>query len=582
MFFKFSNMKMYEKLIISFILISFIPISILGTVTVIHFRDFALESSAREVYNNLTYIKLRITEMTNEVVNIANKLMIDQRLKELLLYKYKSPMETYLKYTQYKEIENYKTLFARAISQIRIYSENPTILENGIFYKVNDNTKNKPWYKLALRLNGFIRWEIVYQDEDIYPDYYFSLVRLLRDVYNEKFGVLVINLNKLELRSILNHQPFDTFLINDDKIIVAGNNEKYIGKKIDFDEDRIFNRHGYPIYYDGKKYQVFGIYLPLTGDNKDFYLISMVPLEFIMNEPLKMQYFALLIIMLSIFLSTILIFILSKNMSKRVAILNNAVNEISHGNLDLDIPLKGKDEIGELAENVKIMTKNIKNLNELVIKQKDMKLKLLTNQFNPHFLFNTLETIHMMAICNEQKEIADISLKLGNLLRKIVESKGEPIRLDEELNFVRDYLEIQKYRFRKIEYRINILEDIRNIYILPFLIQPIVENSIIHGLEGKADKGLINITIISENNKFIISIEDNGVGMDKDEISAILGNLHENGLTEKTGLRNTLERIKLFYGEEYGIKIESEKGKGTKVDIILPYSQLLRGEESHV
>jgi two-component system sensor histidine kinase YesM len=575
-------MKMYEKLIISFILISFIPISILGTVTVIHFRDFALESSAREVYNNLTYIKLRITEMTNEVVNIANKLMIDQRLKELLLYKYKSPMETYLKYTQYKEIENYKTLFARAISQIRIYSENPTILENGIFYKVNDNTKNKPWYKLALRLNGFIRWEIVYQDEDIYPDYYFSLVRLLRDVYNEKFGVLVINLNKLELRSILNHQPFDTFLINDDKIIVAGNNEKYIGKKIDFDEDRIFNRHGYPIYYDGKKYQVFGIYLPLTGDNKDFYLISMVPLGFIMNEPLKMQYFALLIIMLSIFLSTILIFILSKNMSKRVAILNNAVSEISHGNLDLDIPLKGKDEIGELAENVKIMTKNIKNLNELVIKQKDMKLKLLTNQFNPHFLFNTLETIHMMAICNEQKEIADISLKLGNLLRKIVESKGEPIRLDEELNFVRDYLEIQKYRFRKIEYRINILEDIRNIYILPFLIQPIVENSIIHGLEGKADKGLINITIISENNKFIISIEDNGVGMDKDEISAILGNLHENGLTEKTGLRNTLERIKLFYGEEYGIKIESEKGKGTKVDIILPYSQLLRGEESHV
>jgi len=520
--------------------------------------------------------------MTSEVENIANKLMIDQRLKEILLYKYKSPMETYLKYTQYKEIENYKTLFARAISQIRIYSENPTILENGIFYKVNDNTKNKPWYKLALRLNGFIRWEIVYQDEDIYPDYYFSLVRLLRDVYNEKFGVLVINLNKLELRSILNHQPFDTFLINDDKIIVAGNNEKYIGKKIDFDEDRIFNRHGYPIYYDGKKYQVFGIYLPLTGDNKDFYLISMVPLEFIMNEPLKMQYFALLIIMLSIFLSTILIFILSKNMSKRVAILNNAVSEISHGNLDLDIPLKGKDEIGELAENVKIMTKNIKNLNELVIKQKDMKLKLLTNQFNPHFLFNTLETIHMMAICNEQKEIADISLKLGNLLRKIVESKGEPIRLDEELNFVRYYLEIQKYRFRKIEYRINILEDIRNIYILPFLIQPIVENSIIHGLEGKADKGLINITIISENNEFIISIEDNGVGMDKDEISAILGNLHENGLTEKTGLRNTLERIKLFYGEEYGIRIESEKGKGTKVDIILPYSQLLRGEESHV
>jgi len=120
--------------------------------------------------------------MTSEVENIANKLMIDQRLKEILLYKYKSPMETYLKYTQYKEIENYKTLFARALSQIRIYSENPTILENGIFYKVNDNTKNKPWYKLTLKLNGFIRWEIFYQGENIYQDYYFSLIRLLRVV----------------------------------------------------------------------------------------------------------------------------------------------------------------------------------------------------------------------------------------------------------------------------------------------------------------------------------------------------------------------------------------------------------------
>ena len=157
MFIKFSDIKMYKKLILSFIAISIIPISILGTVTVIHFRNFALESSAKEVYNNLNSAKFQIMKVTEEVVKIADKLMIDQRLKELLLYRYKSSMETFIKYSQYREIENYKTLFANAIAYIRIYSENPTILENGIFYKVKDYIRKENWYRTAINLNGFIK-----------------------------------------------------------------------------------------------------------------------------------------------------------------------------------------------------------------------------------------------------------------------------------------------------------------------------------------------------------------------------------------------------------------------------------------
>ncbi|MGC9002374.1 MAG: hypothetical protein ACP5J9_05365 [Dictyoglomus sp.] len=111
--------------------------------------------------------------------------MIDQRLKELLLYKYTSPLEAYLRYSQYKDIENYKTLYAKAIYRIRIYSENPTILENGVFCKTKKEIEQEEWYKLAVQLNGFIIWDLIYQD-----------------VYNEKFGVLVINLNKLEMKDL--------------------------------------------------------------------------------------------------------------------------------------------------------------------------------------------------------------------------------------------------------------------------------------------------------------------------------------------------------------------------------------------
>ncbi|MFN3699685.1 MAG: sensor histidine kinase [Dictyoglomus sp.] len=296
---------------------------------------------------------------------------------------------------------------------------------------------------------------------------------------------MVINLNKLELKSILSQTTYDTFLINSDGAIVFSNNEKFIGKRIDIDWQKLLLENGYSLTYEGKKYRVFGVYLPLSGYNKDFYLISMVPLGLIMKEPIRMQYFAFTIILLAFLTSIILTVIFSKSMSKRIALLNKAVEEISHGNWDLDVSIEGKDEIGELSKNVKSMARSIKALNELVMRQKDMKFKVLTNQLNPHFLFNTLETIHMMAVCNGQREIANIVLKLGKILRKTIESKGTPIKLESEIDLVKNYLEIQKYRLGRLNYEIEILTDIEEIYVLPFLIQPIVENSIIHGLENK-------------------------------------------------------------------------------------------------
>ncbi|MCS7202032.1 MAG: sensor histidine kinase [Dictyoglomus sp.] len=582
---RFCDFRMYEKLIISYILVSLIPILILGSFAIIHFRNFASESISREIYNNLETIKLKMEEMNDEAVNIANKLMIDQRLKELLLHRYKTPLEAYLKYSGYKDIENYKTLYAKTISHIRIYSENPTILENGIFYKATKDIRQQHWYKLAHRLNGFIRWELIYEYKDLYPQYYLSLVRLLRDVYNEKFGVLVINLNKLEINKILRHQPFDTFVVNNEKLIVASSDDHLLNTKLEIDLKKILGKNDNFIYRNGKKYKAIGIYLPLTGDNKDFYIVSMVPFDLIMGAPIRMQNFAIFIIIISFLASIFLIFIFSRSTSKRLSILTKAVREISHGSWDLDIPLEGRDEFAQLSEDIKNMAKNIKKLieevyianiqkNELLLREKEIKLKLLTNQLNPHFLFNTLETLHMMAICNGQKDIADMVLKLGNILRKNIELKGNLVKLETELNLVRDYLEIQKYRFGKINYKIETHVDPSRIYILPFLIQPIVENSIIHGLENKIDEGFIYVKVKKEEERLIISIEDNGVGMEKETLESLMSKLSKENNNEKIGLRNIWERIKLYYGEEYELKITSEKEKGTKVDIIIPYIEM--------
>lgn len=592
---KFSNLKIHEKLIISYLLLSLIPIAILGTTSIFYFKKFAMESTAKEIHNDLNSIRLKILEITNEAVNIANKLMIDQRLQELLSYKYKDPLEAYEKYTQYREIDNYKTLFNKSISRIKIYSENPTILENGVFFKVREDIKKLDWYKLANKLNGLIRWELIYESENIYPDYpykgyHFSLVRLLKNVYNEKFGVLVININNLELQNILYHPDYEIFMVNDKNIIVAGAKEDYIGKHLNIDIVKTLDTYGSTIEYNRNKYQAFGAYIPLLGDNKDFYIIVLAPYNFIMSTPNRLQIFSLSIILLSILISSILIFIFSKNMSRRFLILTKAVNEISHGNWDLEISMEGRDEIAELSRNVNEMAKNIKRLieevyianmqkNELLLRQKEMKLKLLSNQLNPHFLFNTLETIHMMAICQNQREIADIVLKLGNLLRRSIEFSEEVISLEEELKLVEDYLQIQKYRFGRLDYKIETYVDSKRVYILPFLIQPIVENSIIHGLEGKIeDNGFVKIVVKKEEENLVISIQDNGVGMKREDLEQLIKDINSESKKEIKVLKNIKERIRIYYGEIYGLHIESEKGKGTRVDIILPYQKVIKEE----
>ena len=142
-------------------------------------------------------------------------------------------MEVYLKYSGYKEIDTYKLLYGKTISHVRIYSENPTLLENGVFYRVDDYIREKSWYELAYKLDGLFTWDLIYEERDLYPKPYLSLVRLLKNQYSERFGVLVINLNPAEINNILKTINFKTFLIDKHRRIIAGNGEDYIGEELD-------------------------------------------------------------------------------------------------------------------------------------------------------------------------------------------------------------------------------------------------------------------------------------------------------------------------------------------------------------
>ena len=228
------------------------------------------------------------------------------------------------------------------------------------------------------------------------------------------------------------------------------------------------------------------------------------------------------------------------------------------------------------------MVRKINNLINSVylaqINEKQTKMDALQIQINPHFLYNTLETIRMLAEINDDSDVAKISETLGRLLRYGVDIFNTQATMKDELEHLRNYIFIQNYRFsNKFEVNIDVDDEILNMPVIKLIIQPIVENAIYYGLEGKNGKSCINIYGIRQDNSIIISIMDNGRGMDEETLERVKRGIYSDekqelkkGKKRSIGLRNVNERIKLKYGVQYGLELESTENIGTCVKINLP------------
>jgi two-component system sensor histidine kinase YesM len=201
----------------------------------------------------------------------------------------------------------------------------------------------------------------------------------------------------------------------------------------------------------------------------------------------------------------------------------------------------------------------------------------MQSQINPHFLYNTLESINSLARKNKQQDISRMIVLLGKLLRMSISTFDDMITIAKELDYVRHYLEIHNYRQPKsYSYHIEMEPEIMNLYTVKWILQPIIENTIIHGLEtGHTDSGGIEIKGWLENEDVWISIKDNGTGIPEDRLAELQINLEQRAVEltkhgRKVGLYNVQSRIKLYYGDPYGLQIDSKPGWGTVVTIRLP------------
>lgn len=208
--------------------------------------------------------------------------------------------------------------------------------------------------------------------------------------------------------------------------------------------------------------------------------------------------------------------------------------------------------------------------------QKDLEYQILLSQINPHFLYNTLNSIKWMATIQQAEGIAEMTTSLARLMKNISKSTTQLITMEEELSLLKDYFIIQQYRYGgavTIEYKID--ESVYECKVLRFTLQPLVENALFHGIEPKGGTGKIVITITTDHvSKIFVEITDNGIGMTKEQIEKSLF-AAENHVTsdffKKIGISNVNRRLKYEFGEQYGITITSTLGEFTKMFITLPY-----------
>ncbi|MFS0636832.1 sensor histidine kinase [Mesobacillus foraminis] len=317
-----------------------------------------------------------------------------------------------------------------------------------------------------------------------------------------------------------------------------------------------------------------------TSNLTGWKVIRYVPLTEITKEAHEIRSLIVLTVGSLVILTIGLYFFITSKLILPLRMLKEKMKQASLGDLEVKIVNKGTDEISELSENFNSMIIKIKALlTKSVNEQKQLKiaeLRTMQAQINPHFLYNSLETIIWMAEAKKGQEVIEITKALSYFFR-ITLSKGKDfILLENEINHVRNYLTIQKMRYQDIlDVSFHLNDDILKYKIIKLTLQPIIENAIYHGIKNKRGKGLVRIKgDFTPEGNISIDVIDNGIGMTDDKLREVRQQLSSGLPFEKDqggfGMVNVHQRIRLQYGPSFGITINSLYGSGTRVSLIIP------------
>ncbi|MGO0062447.1 histidine kinase [Brevibacillus fluminis] len=322
-----------------------------------------------------------------------------------------------------------------------------------------------------------------------------------------------------------------------------------------------------------------------TVDSIGWKIIGVSYMDEIVTTKKEISGFIFWLLIVVAIIVLLLLSYLSARISRPIKMLERSMKQVESGDLTVAASVKGSHEVEQLSHRFNLMVARIRQLMDQIIAEQEAKrkseLEVLQAQINPHFLYNTLNSAVRMAGIGKKEDVITTITSLSKLFRLSL-GRGKPIiTVAEELEHIRHYLIIQKMRYKqKFAYEIEAEEAALGCLTLKLLLQPIVENAIYHGIEQMADPGFIRIRAAVIGERILFQVSDNGLGMRPDVCAQILQGEHQSKGGSGVGVKNIHERIRLYYGEAYGVSIESEEEMGTVVSIWIPFIEPKGEEES--
>jgi len=306
--------------------------------------------------------------------------------------------------------------------------------------------------------------------------------------------------------------------------------------------------------------------------------VSAVPVGELMKDSLVVRNSILLIGALCIGLAMLISVFIAFRVTKPLRKLSRLMRKVEQGEIDVSFPVTGRDEVGRLGHAFNMMVSKLSELGYLLyeteIREKDAQIAALQSKINPHFLYNTLGAISMYAELEGNREIVKMTNNLSRLLRYSLSSRKETVTLRDELEHVKGYMTIQQMRYEdRLRFELDAEEDALDNAVIPLMIQPVVENAILHGLDKGIGEGSIRLTCRLREGMLVITVEDDGIGIPESQLVALRRRLETDvdlGGTSGNGLLNVHRRIVLHFGPQYGMRLESMPFRGLKVILTLP------------
>ena len=575
-----SNLSITQKMMIVFIMCFFVPFIIQNV--------FYLNATEQKIQEEMIQrLKISLIGKENKIngsitgtVSLALRYSTNEGIYSFLDTDYDDKIDWFIDYLNRKNLMETDMAYNQQIVQMMFYTQNPTLVNGAFIRKIGsdeintfgENLRDFKTYELSQKVNGpSLRISVA---SKISNDRSLSVIKPLTyfPQYSKYYKTLRVDIDLPYLSTMLREKDmFDNIVLvdTDGRILASANTYSEYGDFDIFDESKL--KRGTVVL----KQQLQDAPLYLYG----FYDSSIISKEFNF-----MRFKNIVIAFGSMIIALFFFFLVASNITKRTKLVVNLSKNIAKGNFEqISEDQIGKDEIGALAASINQMSIQLQNLIEKEFNSRLTKLKLerettqakllaLQSQVDPHFMFNALECIRLKAIVKNEMETGKIIMYLSKMFRHLISWDDDIISLRDDLKFIEEFLYIQKYRFDdEFEYKFFVDRKAYDCYLPKLIVQPLIENACVHGVESISYNRKVNIKVEIINNQLVVTVSDNGIGIDNKRLEEIKAMFNNSGkLDHSVGLYNVYQRLLLYYGENFSMDINSSKNKGTLITIKIP------------